>query len=71
MNSPQTPGVASHRLDPAQVAAAPAARAAHPRTEHWAPLYVALGAADSGRGTPTSAIDGFWFGLAKRSWQFD
>ncbi|HHV19953.1 MAG TPA: dioxygenase [Propionibacterium sp.] len=50
---------------------APAARAAHPRTEHWAPLYVALGAADSGRGTPTSAIDGFWFGLAKRSWQFD
>lgn len=50
---------------------APAAREAHPRTEHWAPLYVALGAADAGEGTPTSAIDGFWFGLSKRSWQFD
>lgn len=50
---------------------APAAREAHPRTEHWAPLYVALGAADSGASTPTSAIDGFWFGLSKRSWQFD
>ena len=24
---------------------APAAREAHPRSEHWAPLYVALGAA--------------------------
>lgn len=50
---------------------APAAHEAHPRTEHWAPLYVALGAADAGAGTPTSAIDGFWFGLSKRSWQFD
>lgn len=50
---------------------APAAHEAHPRTEHWAPLYVALGAADAGSSTPTSAIDGFWFGLSKRSWQFD
>lgn len=50
---------------------APAAHEAHPRTEHWAPLYVALGAADAGTGTPTSTIDGFWFGLSKRSWQFD
>lgn len=50
---------------------APAAHEAHPRTEHWAPLYVALGAADAGRGTPSSVIDGFWFGLSKRSWQFD
>lgn len=51
--------------------AAPAAREAHPRTEHWAPLYVALGAASvdpdvAGR----SVIDGFWYGLSKRSWQF-
>ncbi|MDO5500139.1 MAG: class III extradiol ring-cleavage dioxygenase [Propionibacteriaceae bacterium] len=50
---------------------APAATEAHPRTEHWAPLYVALGAADSGTGTPRSVIDGFWFGLSKRSWQFE
>lgn len=51
---------------------APAARLAHPRTEHWAPLYVALGAAYAG-GSPTnrSVIDGFWYGLSKRSWQLD
>ena len=53
------------------LATAPAAREAHPRTEHWAPLYVALGAASEGGGTTgTSVIDGFWFGLSKRSWQF-
>jgi 4,5-DOPA dioxygenase extradiol len=53
------------------LATAPAAREAHPRTEHWAPLYVALGAASEGAGTTgTSVIDGFWYGLSKRSWQF-
>ncbi|MGW2408254.1 dioxygenase family protein [Streptomyces sp. NPDC001739] len=51
---------------------APAGRLAHPRTEHFAPLFVTLGAADaqgqldSGR----SVIDGFWMGLAKRSLQY-
>lgn len=51
---------------------APAAREAHPRTEHWAPLYVALGAATaSGPLESQSVIDGFWYGLSKRSWQFD
>jgi 4,5-DOPA dioxygenase extradiol len=50
---------------------APAAREAHPRTEHWAPLYVSLGAAyESGSLENKSVIDGFWFGLSKRSWQF-
>lgn len=53
---------------------APAAREAHPRTEHWAPLYLALGAASasgwSGRSDTRSVVDGFWFGLSKRSWQF-
>lgn len=50
---------------------APAAHEAHPRTEHWAPLYIAAGAADaSGATERTSAVDGFWFGLSKRSWQF-
>jgi len=52
---------------------APAARQAHPRTEHFAPLFVALGAAyeSTGGGAPeaTSVIDGFWYGLSKRSWQ--
>ncbi|WP_156723843.1 dioxygenase family protein [Streptomyces apocyni] len=51
---------------------APAGRLAHPRTEHFAPLFVTLGAADaSGElGTQRSVIDGFWGGLAKRSLQF-
>lgn len=50
---------------------APAAHEAHPRTEHWAPLYVSLGAAyESGSVDNESVIDGFWFGLSKRSWQF-
>ncbi len=51
---------------------APAAQTAHPRTEHFAPLFVALGAADaSGASDSTSVIDGFWYGLSKRSWQLD
>ncbi|OLR91024.1 dioxygenase family protein [Actinokineospora bangkokensis] len=50
---------------------APAARLAHPRTEHFAPLFVALGATLDAPGERRSVIDGFWFGLAKRSWQFD
>lgn len=52
---------------------APAARTAHPRTEHFAPLFVSLGAAyaSAGKGpvVSRSVIDGFWFGLSKRSWQ--
>ncbi|WUU94039.1 dioxygenase [Spirillospora sp. NBC_01491] len=49
---------------------APAARIAHPRTEHFAPLFVTLGAdADAPAGRST-VIDGYWFGLAKRSFQF-
>lgn len=50
---------------------APAAMLAHPRTEHFAPLFVTLGAT-YGDGDPTSAVstvDGFWYGLSKRSWQ--
>ena len=56
------------------LAKAPAARVAHPRTEHFAPLFVSLGAAygpdGSGGFDSRSVIDGFWFGLSKRSWQF-
>ena len=52
---------------------APAAHTAHPRTEHFAPLFVSLGAAygsdGNGRLDASSVIDGFWFGLSKRSWQ--
>lgn len=46
---------------------APAARVAHPRTEHFAPLFVALGA--GAEFTPETVIDGFWYGMAKRSVQ--
>lgn len=49
---------------------APAARMAHPRTEHFAPLFVTLGASDLGEDTPRSVIDGYWYGLSKRSFQF-
>jgi 4,5-DOPA dioxygenase extradiol len=53
------------------LAKAPAAREAHPRTEHFAPLFVSLGAAYESAGLDNqSMIDGFWFGLSKRSWQF-
>lgn len=50
---------------------APAAREAHPRKEHWAPLYVTLGAALASGLENSSVVDGFWYGLSKRSWQFD
>ncbi|MBM9505092.1 dioxygenase family protein [Actinacidiphila acididurans] len=48
---------------------APAGQLAHPRTEHFAPLFVTLGAAESDLGHQRSIIDGFWMGLAKRSIQ--
>jgi len=47
----------------------PAGRLAHPRTEHFAPLFVALGAAENDLGNQRSVIDGFWMGMAKRSIQ--
>jgi 4,5-DOPA dioxygenase extradiol len=49
---------------------APSGRLAHPRTEHFAPLFVSLGASLSTTDTPRTKIDGYWFGLAKRSVQF-
>ncbi len=51
--------------------ASPAGRLAHPRTEHFAPMFVALGAADDSLTGQHTVIDGFWHGLAKRSVQFD
>jgi len=47
--------------------AAPAAGMAHPRTEHFAPLFVTLGAA--GDDAAHTVVDGFWYGLSKRSVQ--
>jgi 4,5-DOPA dioxygenase extradiol len=48
---------------------APAARRAHPRTEHFAPLFVTLGAAADDLDRSESVVDGFWYGLSKRSWR--
>ena len=50
---------------------APAALRAHPRTEHFAPLFVALGATADAGVDATSEVDGFWFGMSKRSFQFN
>jgi 4,5-DOPA dioxygenase extradiol len=50
---------------------APSGHLAHPRTEHFAPLFVSIGASLSTTDTPQTKIDGYWFGLAKRSVQFD
>ena len=51
---------------------APAASLAHPRSEHFAPLFVSLGASlgSGGADAARSAVDGFWYGLSKRSFQF-
>lgn len=46
---------------------APGMPHAHPTIEHFAPMFVTLGAAGDPEAPPTQAIDGFWMGLAKRS----
>ena len=46
----------------------PAARYAHPSTEHFVPLFVTLGTAD-GLGDIATPITGFYLGLSKRSIQ--
>jgi 4,5-DOPA dioxygenase extradiol len=48
---------------------APGMPFAHPTVEHFAPLFVTLGAAAKPDGTPRYAIEGFWLGLAKRSFE--
>lgn len=48
---------------------APGARYAHPTTDHFAPLFVTLGASKDPGEAPDFTIDGYWYGLAKRSFQ--
>ena len=46
---------------------APGMPYAHPTIEHFAPLFVALGASDNPAQVPRQVVEGFWMGLAKRS----
>ena len=48
---------------------APGMPYAHPTVEHFAPLFVTLGAASQADGPVTTTIDGFFLGLSKRSIQ--
>jgi 4,5-DOPA dioxygenase extradiol len=48
---------------------APGMPYAHPTVEHFTPLFVTLGAASDAGAPPSTIIDGFFLGLAKRSIQ--
>jgi 4,5-DOPA dioxygenase extradiol len=48
---------------------APAAHLAHPRTDHFAPLFLALGAGEADLATQRTVIDGYWLGMSRRSIQ--
>jgi 4,5-DOPA dioxygenase extradiol len=48
---------------------APGMPYAHPTVEHFAPLFVTLGAATDPEDSPDTEIEGFFLGLAKRSIQ--
>lgn len=48
---------------------APGMPYAHPSPDHLLPVFVTLGASDNPEAPVTTVIDGFWMGLAKRSFQ--
>jgi len=48
---------------------APGMPYAHPTTEHLAPLFIALGSASSIGASAQAKIDGYFYGLAKRSFE--
>ncbi len=48
---------------------APGMPYAHPTVEHLLPMFVTLGAADHLDAPRAAAIDGYWMGLSKRSFQ--
>lgn len=48
---------------------APGMPYAHPTADHFLPLFVTLGAASDPSAPVATVIDGYWMGLAKRSFQ--
>jgi 4,5-DOPA dioxygenase extradiol len=50
-------------------ALAPGMPYAHPTVEHFAPIFITLGAATKADVAPQTQIDGYWMGLSKRSFQ--
>ncbi len=50
-------------------ALAPGLPYAHPTVEHFAPIFITLGAAEVADAAPKMAIEGYWMGLSKRSFQ--
>jgi 4,5-DOPA dioxygenase extradiol len=48
---------------------APGVAYAHPTVEHYTPLFVTLGAATDPEEPVSTNIDGYFFGLSKRSFQ--
>ncbi|NHC14478.1 dioxygenase family protein [Motilibacter deserti] len=48
---------------------APGMPYAHPTVEHFAPLFVTLGAAAAADEAPRTTVEGYFLGLAKRSFQ--
>ena len=50
-------------------AKAPGMPYAHPTIEHFAPLFVTLGASSDPEQVSRQVVDGYWMGLAKRSIQ--
>ncbi|MEV4704367.1 class III extradiol ring-cleavage dioxygenase [Actinoplanes sp. NPDC049316] len=48
---------------------APGMPYAHPTIEHFAPMFLTLGASGNPEQSAQQPIDGFWMGLAKRSFQ--
>jgi 4,5-DOPA dioxygenase extradiol len=49
--------------------AAPGMPYAHPTVEHFTPLFVTLGAATDASAPVTTTLDGYGFGLSRRSFQ--
>ncbi len=48
---------------------APGLPFAHPTVEHFAPIFITLGAGSQPEVAPDMTIDGYWMGLSKRSFQ--